>query len=477
LDPDSSGQHARRRPSRRRSLRGLTLLAIPVALPLALTVSTVLELSVFVLLLLLSGMFSGSEVALFSLRAPERELLRQDRTPAAKRVLRMLEKPRRLLVTILLLNNVINVAAAILATVLTLRAAAVIGLPPTVLIVVQVVVLTFLLLVLSEITPKLIATWRNVDFAKATSLPVYACFVVCRPLTSGLAKLMGTLQDRVRARAPLMSTDDLKTLADLGEREGTLQQDEAALIHSIVEFGDTTVREVMISRVDVYALPETATIDEAFALIRSSGHSRFPVFREHLDNVLGILYAKDLIPYLRRNGSGELEIDWAKAVRPARFVPLGRKLTDMLADFQLSGTHIAIVVDEYGGTAGIITLEDILEEIVGEIRDEHDRPESALYELIRDDVFRVDAGIDLDDLNTAFGLDIDTDVFDFETLGGLILHLLGDIPDEGSVVEYDRLHLTVEKIESNRIQSVLVEIQPQSIPADGSGHDDEERGN
>lgn len=476
MDPDSSSHLARRRPHARRSLRGLPLVVLPAALPLAIAPSTLLELAVLLALLLLSGLFSGSEVALFSLRSSDRERLRKDPSQAARRVLRMLENPRRLLITILLLNNVVNIAAAILATVLTLRAAAALGLPATALFVVQVVVLTFMLLVLSEITPKLMASWRNVAFAKATSVPIYACFVVLRPLTAGLAQLMGVLQERVRSRAPELSTEDLKTLADLGERQGMLQEDEAALIHSIVEFGDTTVREVMISRLDVHAVPETATIDEVFELVRNSGHSRFPVYRDHLDNILGILYAKDLIPYLGRNGQAGPARDWTRVIRPAKFVPLGRKLSDMLRDFQLSGTHIAVVVDEYGGTAGIVSLEDILEEIVGDIRDEHDRPAPALWERLDDGLYRVDAGIDLDDLNEALDLELETDTFDFETLGGLIFHLIGDIPQEGAVAEFDRLRLTVEELDGNRIKSVLVSVRPpEVVPGEDSARDGERR--
>jgi putative hemolysin len=461
------------RPRRQRRLQVLSLVVAPLALPMALSAATVAEVAVLIGLLVLSGVFSGSEVAMFSISAGDRQRLAEDGSRAAKRVLDLLSRPKRLLITILLMNNVANVGAAILATVLTMRAARAMGLDATpygeaALFAVQVVLLTFLLLVLSEITPKLIATRRNVQFAKAVSGPILLLSRLFRPLTGTLASGMELLQRTVRTPNHVMSNEDLKTLADMGEREGTLQEEEAALIHSIVEFGDTTVRAVMVSRLDTHALPATATLDEAFELIRTSGHSRFPVYREHLDNVLGILYAKDLIPYLRRNGNATDNIDWGQIVRPARFVPLGRKLDDMLTDFQASGTHIAVVVDEYGGTAGIVTLEDILEEIVGDIRDEHDRPEPLPYEKIGDNVFTIDAGIDLDDLNDLFDLELDTGAFDFETLGGLIFHLVGDIPEEGTVTSYDRMNLRVEELDSNRIKRVRMEILPP--PAD----DDEE---
>jgi putative hemolysin len=443
------------------------LLALPVA---ATTASYVSELGFLLLLLLLSGVFSGSEVALFSLSETDRERLRHDSSAAARRVLRMLERPRRLLITILMVNNLVNVAAAILATFLTLRVARAWGFTETPygeagLFAVQVILLTFLLLVLSEITPKLIATHRNIRFAKATSLPLYALFRLFQPLTSLLADGMEFVHQRVRTPSQVISSEDLKTLADMGEREGTLEQEERALIHSIVEFGETTVREVMVSRLDVHALPDDATLDEAFGLIRDTGHSRFPIYRDHLDNVLGILYAKDLIPYL--NGNGQAPPAWTDIGRPARFVPLARTLDDMLADFQASGTHIAVVVDEYGGTAGIVTLEDILEEIVGDIRDEHDQPETVAYERIGPTTYRVDASIDLDDLNEAFGLELDTGAFDFETLGGLIFQLVGDIPEAGTTAAYGRLRMRVEEVEGNRIKHVVVEVLPEAPDLDG----------
>ena len=463
MDSDPCSTNARPRPASRRYHRGLLLIAIPASLPLALSLTTVIELVVLAALLLLSGLFSGSEVALFSMGSSERETLQNDHSRAARRVLRMLERPRRLLITILLANNLVNVGAAILATVLTLRAAAAFALNEAVMFALQVVLLTFLLLVFSEITPKLIATRKNIAFAKATSPLLYPCYKIFRPISAVLAKGMAGIHGRLRTPGTMISSEDIKTLADLGEREGTLHKDERALIHSIVEFGDTTVREVMVSRLDVHALQEDASLDEAFQMIRNTGHSRFPVYREHLDNVAGILYAKDLIPYLNENGHSAGPFDWTRILRPARFVPLGRKLDDMLEDFQASGTHFAVVVDEYGGTTGIVTLEDILEEIVGEIRDEHDQPEALQYERISDRLFRVDAGIDLDDLNEAFDLNLDTAAFDFETLGGLIFHLVGDIPEEGTEAEYDRLHLRVEEVESNRVKSVLVEVLPPRL--------------
>ena len=443
------------------------LLALwPVAAGAA-TVAT--EVAVFVVLLALSAFFSGSEVALFSLTDTDRAGLRERPSAAARRVLAMLERPRRLLITILILNNLVNVAAAILATVITVNAAASLGLSEATLLLIQVVALTFILLVLSEITPKLVATQQNVKWALGCSAPLYALFRALYPLSDLLARGMSLFEHRFTPPAAAVSNEDLKTLADLGEADGTLEEQERAIIHSIVEFGETSVREVMVSRVDVHALPDTASLEEALTLIRETGHSRFPLYHEHLDNILGILYAKDLIPLLDQEEAhalGQRATDWERIARPAKFVPAARRLDDMLADFQNSNTHIAVVVDEYGGTAGIVSLEDILEEIVGEIRDEHDLPEALPYEMVAPNVYRVDAGLNLDDFLDDFDLDLDTDEFDFDTIGGLFFHLTGEIPDEGDEAECGPIKLRVEEVENNRIKRVLVEVTPRPVEAE-----------
>lgn len=444
--------------------------------PLAVGATTVAaEAAAFLVLLALSAFFSGSEVALFSLTDSDRSRLREREGARARRVLAMLERPRRLLITLLALNNLVKVAAAILATVLTAQIASANGLDqaawgPEFLLLAQIAALTLVLLVLGEISPKLVARQQNVGWALACSAPLYLLFRALYPLSDLLVRGMSLFEHRFTPAAAAVSNEDLKTLADLGEADGTLEEQERAIIHSIVEFGETSVREVMVSRVDVHALPDTARLEEALALIRETGHSRFPLYHDHLDNILGILYAKDLIPLLDQEEAhalGRQPADWARIARPAKFVPATRRLDDMLVDFQNSNTHIAIVVDEYGGTAGIVSLEDILEEIVGEIRDEHDLPEPLPYETVAPNVYRVDASLNLDDFLDDFDLDLDTDAFDFETLGGLFFHLTGEIPDEGDEATYGPLTLRVEEVENNRIKRVLVEVAPRPVEADG----------
>ena len=418
-----------------------------------------IQIGAFVALLALSGLFSGSEVALFSVTAGEREALAEAPAPDAARVLALLDRPRRLLAAILLLNTVVNVGAAILSTRLMVAAAETYGWSEALALALNVVGLTFVLLVTSEIAPKLIASRRPVRFARSVS-PVLTPFVrAVTPMADLLAGLAAAVQRRFRSEAEPLSSEDIKSMADVGEAEGSIEEQERALIHSIVEFGETTVREVMVSRVDVQALSSSAELGEALALIRESGHSRFPLYDDHLDNVLGVVYAKDLLPSLGLDDGATP--DWTAIARRPLFVPPGKRLDDMLADFQGSNTHMAIVVDEYGGTAGLVTLEDLLEEVVGEIRDELDDADERLVLPVEPGVFRAEARVDLDDLAEAVGVDLDTTAFDFETLGGLLLHLVGDIPEPGQEVEHEGLRLRVEAVEDNRILDVRVERLPE----------------
>ena len=209
------------------------------------------------------------------------------------------------------------------------------------------------------------------------------------------------------------------------------------------------------------ALPVTADIGEALELIRNTGHSRIPLYADHLDNMLGIVYAKDLLPYLL-GANGDTSLDWMEVARPAIFVPPGKKLDDLLKDLQAKKTHMAVVVDEYGGTAGLVTLEDILEEIVGEIRDEHDETEEQLYERLDDATYLFDARIDLDDVNELLGASLDTEAYNFETLGGLIFHEMGAIPEKDNTMEIEGLVMRVVTVENNRIGRVHVRRAPLS---------------
>jgi CBS domain containing-hemolysin-like protein len=226
-----------------------------------------------------------------------------------------------------------------------------------------------------------------------------------------------------------------------------------------MDFGETAVREVMVSRLDIDALPVTASLKDALELIQNSGHSRLPLYEEHLDNILGIIYVKDLLPYLA-SGNGVPTPDWRDIARKPLFVPVSKPLDDLLRIFQAEKTHLAIVVDEYGGTAGVATMEDLLEEIVGDIRDEYDQAEEDLHERLDDQTHVFDARIHLDDLSDVLNIELDLEKYDFETLGGLIFHLTGEFPEPGDEVVYEPLRMRIESTDNHRIGRVLVRIQP-----------------
>ncbi len=408
-------------------------------------------------LLLLSALFSGSEVALFSLSPSDKEKLSESGSASSQRVLKLLSTPREILVTILILNTGTNVAAAIITAYLTHQLASFYAWSATLTILLEIVTLTFILLVISEITPKLIATRNPLTVAKRISLPISILHRLLRPLSTVLARSMNAFHGRFQGTVNRLSGEDLKAMADIGKAHGTLEEDESNLIHSIVEFGDRAVREIMISRMDIVALAADATIEDAIKLIRETGHSRIPLYEDHLDNILGVVYAKDLLRHVSKNQS-EVRVEWNQLARPPIFVPLGKKLDNLLRDFQSRKTHLALVVDEYGGTAGLITLEDILEEIVGDIRDEHDSREGELVVHLGANRYRVDAKIDLDELNEATGLTLDTATFEFETLGGLVLHLAGEIPSVGDRFEFENLQMKVESVDGHRIGNVQIRV-------------------
>ncbi len=434
-----------------------------------------IELIILVFLLFASALFSGSEVALFSLDGSARLEMEEAGDQASMRVLKLLEQPRQVLVTILILNTTVNVCAAIISALLVAGIATALGWSHLIALIIEMVALTFALLVLSEISPKLIATRHALAFSRRVSRLLLSLHRLICPLSNQLARSMAFLQKRLKNATARhrISTEDLKTMAEIGEAHGTLEEEERDLIYSIVEFGETTVREIMVSRLDIQALPVTATLSEALDLIKSSGHSRLPLFVDHLDNILGIIYAKDLLPFLN-NGSEENRLDWTRIARSAMFVPQGKMLDDLLRDFQAKKTHMAIVVDEYGGTSGLVSMEDVLEEIVGDIRDEHD-PEEALFQKIDDSTYRFDARVNLDEVNEIMNLEIDTEEFDFETLGGLIFHVIGAIPTPGDKVTYDNLEMVVETVVSHRIGRVLVHVQNREaedlVSRSGEGED------
>ncbi|MCB2199417.1 hemolysin family protein [bacterium] len=412
------------------------------------------EVLVFVGLLLLSAFFSGSETAFFSLSKAQMRTLRSRTDPGAKRVVSLLDHPRQLLVGILVGNTVVNTAAASISAIAVNRIALAAGFNPTIALVLQIVTVTFVLIVAVEISPKVFALRNNESWAIRVSWLVRVLLFILWPLTrllvgivNGMAKMFGVEATRV-----LFSEEELRTLAEVSEEHGVLEEDEREMIHSIFEFGETEVSEIMVPRIDMAAIGEDASIDEAIELVRERGHSRIPVYRNDVDHIVGILYAKDLIGH---NGNGSPSPTLPAVMREAFFVPESKRISLLLKEFQQHKVHMAIVVDEYGGTEGLVTLEDIIEEIVGEIHDEFDTEEVVLRRLDDGD-FHVLAKMEASDFNRAIGEAIVPTEDDYETLGGFIFSLAGEVPSPGQTFLSEGWSFTVKAVEGNRVVSVRV---------------------
>jgi len=423
------------------------------------------DLILFAVLVGLSAFFSGAETAFLSLSRMQPSQLKTGKAPVDERLRKLHSRLQELLIAILVGNTLVNTSAATVAALLTSRLAAAWHIEMNFALFIEVVVVTLVLLVFSEITPKLAAIRNPLRFAARASLLIFAYINLIRPITFLLqmftdltSKLFG-----VAAKKISLDEDELRILVEVGEEHGALEEEEKEMIHSILEFGETQVKEVMVPRIDMVCVEKHARIDELIDLIKTKGHTRIPLYEEHIDNILGLIHAKDLLPYVKER---EQKVELAGLARPILFVPESKLIDELLEEFQLKKIHMAIVVDEYGGTAGLVTLEDVLEEIVGEIQDEYDR-EAPLYKEISANTYLVNAKIDLHELNRELSLELPTGP-DYESLGGFILSRTGSVPREKEVIPYKNMRFIVEKVERNRIVQVRVEIANNVAAEEGS---------
>ncbi len=415
------------------------------------------KLFVLAILLIFSAFFSGSEVALFSLDKKKVKELKKDSKLIGEYVQNLLDYPRRLLITILLGNTLFNVGASILSVQLGFEFAHANNFPIDLILLIQIILLTILILIFGEITPKVWASKYPYKFTKFIAIPLYWISVLIYPVAKILTDLIKVFASKInidRARTALAASE-LGDLADIGVEKGTIEEDEHLLIHGLVEFKEITAREVMTPRVDITAVAADASFEEVRSLITESGHSRIPLFEGNLDTVIGIMYAKDLLPYLG-NGNSNKDIDLKKLARKALFIPESKLISELMHEFQEKNKHMGIVVDEYGGTAGLVSLEDILEEIVGEIRDEYDIEENEITK-VNENSYLVLGKVSIDELNELLGSDFSSENDDYDTIGGFIFNNAGKIPDEGYNFKYEEFKFTVKDVINNRINSVLVE--------------------
>ncbi len=403
-----------------------------------------------------SAFFSSLEVAFFSIRSHDlTEKLRTQETPGLKRIKKLLDHPRQLLSTILIGNTVVNILISVFAAVLTGNLISHFAWNPIVAYSIEIILLTTALVIFGEITPKVIGLKNPYMVASMFSSFIYALFVVLRPLNKLVAASSMSLERRIPRSKSKITGNDLMALAEVGEQEGHLREDEREIIENVIEFGNTEVREIMASRVDIEYVSVDETLGEVLERVKKLRLSRLPLCDPDLDSIIGIIYAKDLLSLMNEQ-IDDRNFNWTSISRNPLFIPVNKKLDDLLEDFQREKTHMAIVVDEFGGTEGLVTLDDVLEEIMGEL--ETDPNEREEIRQLRNGDYIMDAKVDLDELNDLFEQEIATDDDEYETLGGLVYHIMERIPSVGEKVRFNNLEITVHELENNRVKRLRVRV-------------------
>ncbi len=415
---------------------------------------------IFAVLLVFSAFFSSTETAFFSLTRTQINALPERKDRAAKRLVRLLKNPRKLLIVLLTGNTLVNISAATVAALTTQRLLGQWEAARIIVILIQIVVVTLVLLFVGEVLPKLAAIRNPLKWAERASLPLEITewllspvVVVLLPMADSVARFLG-----VEKKRWTLSSEEIRTLVEVGEEHGELEEEEREMITSIFEFGETTIREIMIPRTDMVCVSTDAPMNEVVETIRQKGHSRIPVYEKSIDDVVGILHGKDLLPLITSN----VEKSIADIMREPFFVPENKLIHELLREFQKEKMHMAIVVDEYGGTAGLVTLEDVIEEIVGEIQDEYD-VESPLWHRIDERTIVADARLDTEEINDVLGEEVIPTEEDYETLGGFLLSELGEVPEGKAVVEFHNYDFEIEEMQGNRIVKVKI-VKQDALP-------------
>jgi putative hemolysin len=438
------------------------------------------ELLFLVVLTLLEAVFVAAEIALVSIRRSRVEQLVDEGRPGARRVQRLLEDPGRFLAVSQLGLTVIGfLASAFAAVSLSQTLAGVLsgfgmdaGTADGVALVTTTVLLALFTIVFAELVPKTLALAHPERFALTLAGPLDLLGRILRPvvwmltgITRGVTRLMGV---DISAEAQI-TAEELRLIVERGGEQGILEAEEEQMINAVIELGDRRIHEVMVPRIAIIALPADSSFDDAIDRFVEEGHSRVPVYETSVDEVVGILYAKDLLPFLK---SSQVERPSTRSLlRTPVFVPESMSIDDLLHEFQRRKVHIAIVLDEYGGTAGLVTIEDLLEEIVGEIQDEYD-VEEPLIEVLDDHSARVDGRTAVDDLLDIWDIKADLeDQDEYDTVGGLVYHRVGGIPQPGDEVRVDGLRLTVETTDGRRVGKVLV-IRERDVDDESAGDDE-----
>ncbi len=403
--------------------------------------------------LLLSGFVSGSEISFFSLTPSQIEEL--DESPKGAVIRKLLSRPEKLLATILISNNLVNVTIVVLCNFALGPVFA--DMSPVLSFVLQTVILTFLILLFGEILPKLYANNYPVKWALMACGPVSAMTRFFSPVSGMLVSSTSLVNRMVEKQPDQITTDELTQALEITDVEAGEQRN---MLQGILKFGDTTASEIMTPRTEVTDIEFNLGFEQVLHVVVESGYSRLPVYEGSFDNVKGILYARDLLPYIGRKVEG---FDWHSLLRKPYYVPESRMIDDLLEDFRKMKNHLAIVLDEYGGSCGIVTMEDVLEEIVGDINDEYDEDEHT-YKRLRDDTYVFEGRTLLTDFFRVTGLNEDDYASvceDAETLAGMLLAIKGDFPKDKEPLVYGRCRFLILEISDHRINEVRVKVMPE----------------
>lgn len=417
----------------------------------------IIEAIAIVVLLFCSGMISASEVAFFSLSAKDLHKLKKTSPKSFERIVRQLERPNWLLSTILIANNFVNITIIILSTYLTQYLFAGMDTNSVAYILLQLVLITFLILLFGEIMPKILAAKIPVKAAKAMSLPLLILSIIFYPISYLLIHSTNFINKRLEKKQK--NKISIEELSHVIELAGEDLKEDKEMLEGIVNSINLSAKEIMTSRIDVFALDYNLTFSKVVEGIVNSGFSRIPVYVDNLDNIKGVLYIKDVLPYIYLQNKDDFK--WQKLIKPHFIVPESKNINELLKNFQDKKLHIAIVVDEYGGVSGLVTLEDVLEEFVGEINDESDEDEETLFEKIDDKAYVFDAKISLVDFCKI--IDVDYSIFneikgESDSLAGLILEVNGEIPKQNKVLEIAGFLFTIIDSDERKIIKIKTKL-------------------
>jgi len=414
-------------------------------------------------LLFLSGLISGSEVAFFSLTHNQMRDFNVSDDLNEKRIAKLLHHPKRLLATILILNNLVNI---FIITISTYTAWQIVGDQGEegIIIASLTTIITALIIFFGEIIPKVYANHNSISFAKVTSGLLMFSYGFLKPVSWFLMSVNNLIEQRVKKKGYNLSVEEINQALEISVEKEEVTEEEKGILKGIVNFGTLSVKQVMKSRMDITAYDKETDFHELMNQINKNGYSRIPVFSETIDKIEGILYIKDLLPHIDK---GE-NFNWQKLLRPAFFIPESKKIDDLFKDFQEKQVHIAVVIDEYGGTSGLITMEDVIEEIVGEINDEFDDDRDIAYNKLDNNTYIFEGKTSLNDFCKITHSDITT--FDrvkgeSESLGGLVLELNSKLPGAGEKITYQNFVFTVVAVDLRRIKRLRVHIKPEKSNA------------